>query len=156
MAAGVKKDKLQWVPLLPVAEVPARGTAKSIVVSDLDLCVAVSNSGALHVIGNKCPPANQPLSFSPVEENIIKDPVLGTKIDIRTGDVIEWCPSVVGKLLSPILGAKPENAGVQVFKVRSKGKNLEVFINVAAKAEYESAYWTGILDAQGKADGEYY
>lgn len=53
-----------------------------------------------------------------VVNGIIKDPVLGTKIDIETGDVVEWCPSFLGKLLSPILGAEPENAGVNVFKVR--------------------------------------
>lgn len=53
-----------------------------------------------------------------VVNGVIKDPVLGTKIDIETGDVVEWCPSFLGKLLSPILGPEPENAGVNVFKVR--------------------------------------
>lgn len=49
--------------------------------------------------------------------NCVKDPVLGTKIDIETGDVVEWCPSLLGKLLGPILGPEPEDAGVNVFKV---------------------------------------
>lgn len=40
--------------------------------------------------------------------------------------------------------------------MRSKGGNLEAYINVNAKADYETKYWTGILDAQGKADGGYY
>jgi len=52
-----------------------------------------------------------------VVNKCLKDPVLGTKIDIETGDVIEWCPSLLGKLLSPILGPEPKNAGVNVFKV---------------------------------------
>lgn len=41
-------------------------------------------------------------------------------------------------------------------QVRSKGGILEAYLNVNARQEYESAYWTGILDAQGKADGGYY
>lgn len=41
-------------------------------------------------------------------------------------------------------------------QVRSKGGILEAFLNVNARAEYENAYWTGVLDAQGKADGSYY
>lgn len=52
-----------------------------------------------------------------VVNNCLKDPVLGTKINIETGDVVEWCPSLLGKLLSPILGPEPANAGVNVFKV---------------------------------------
>lgn len=56
-------------------------------------------------------------SFPQVVNGCIKDPVLGTKIDIETGDVVDWCPSLLGKLLSPILGPEPENAGVNVFKV---------------------------------------
>lgn len=150
------KSKEMWVPVTPISASPEPGTAKSVYVAGLDLCIAADEKGLLYVLGNKCPPANQPLSFSLVYNNIIKDPVLGTKINIETGDVVEWCPSLLGKLLSPLLGPEPEDAGVQVFKVRSKGGNLEAFINVNAKAEYENDYWTGILDAQGKADGGYY
>jgi len=40
--------------------------------------------------------------------------------------------------------------------VRSKNGILEAFLQVNAREQYESAYWTGILDAQGKADGGYY
>ena len=43
-----------------------------------------------------------------------------------------------------------------LFQVRSQKGNLEVYVDVNARAEYESKYWTGILDAQGKADGGYY
>ncbi|CAM9774649.1 unnamed protein product [Ectocarpus fasciculatus] len=156
LSMAAARSNEQWVPILPIDEAPTPGTAKSIYVADLDLCVAADERGLLYVLGNKCPPANQPLSFSLVSNNVIKDPVLGTKIDIETGDVIEWCPNLLGKLLSPILGAQPENAGVQTFVVRQKGGNLEAKINVNAKAEFEKSYWTGILDAQGKADGGYY
>ncbi|CAM9304870.1 unnamed protein product [Hapterophycus canaliculatus] len=156
MAAKKPQQGFEWVPVVPIDEAPSPGTAKSVFVSDLDLCVAADEKGLLYVLGNKCPPANQPLSFSLVVNGCIKDPVLGTKIDVETGDVVDWCPSLLGKLLGPILGPEPENAGVNVFKVRSKKGILEAYLNVNAKAEYESAYWTGILDAQGKADGGYY
>lgn len=156
MVGPAVKEKFDWVPILSISEAPAPGTAKSVFTSDLDLCVAADENGLLYVLGNKCPPANQPLSFSTVSNNIIKDPVLGTKIDIETGDVVQWCPSLLGKLLGPILGPKPENAGVPTFKVRSKNGQLEAYVQVNAKAAFESSYWKGVLDAQGKADGGYF
>ena len=33
---------------------------------------------------------------------------------------------------------------------------VQVLINVNAKAQFESNYWRGILDSQGKVDGGYY
>ena len=30
------------------------------------------------------------------------------------------------------------------------------FADVNAKANFEANYWSGMLDAQGKADGKYY
>lgn len=32
----------------------------------------------------------------------------------------------------------------------------QVLINRNLKQEFESKYWTGLLDAQGKASGDYY
>ncbi|CAN0013994.1 unnamed protein product [Discosporangium mesarthrocarpum] len=150
------KEKYEWVKVLPMSEAPGPGTAKSVYVSDLDLCVAASSSGLLYVIGNKCPPANQPLSFSPVVGDCITDPVFGTKIDMETGEAVDWCPSFLGKVLSPIFGSAPEGPAVPVYKVRKSGENLEAYVITNAKANFESGYWTGILDAQGKADGSYY
>lgn len=62
--AGKPQTKFEWVPVVPMNEAPSPGTAKSVFVSDLDLCVAADDKGLLYVLGNKCPPANQPLSFS--------------------------------------------------------------------------------------------
>ncbi|CAN0276169.1 unnamed protein product [Ascophyllum nodosum] len=150
------KEKFDWVPILEISDAPAPGKAKSVFAADLDLCVAADESGLLYVLGNKCPPTNQPLSFSPVVNNMIKDPVLGTTINIETGDVVDWCPSFLGKVLSPLLGSKPDGAGVATFQVRSKSGKLEAYVQVNAKEAFESGYWKGILDAQGKADGEYF
>lgn len=64
MAGKKSQSKFEWVPVVPIKEAPSPGTAKSVFVSDLDLCVAADEQGLLYVLGNKCPPANQPLSFS--------------------------------------------------------------------------------------------
>lgn len=62
--AAKSQTKFDWVPVLAINDAPSSGTAKSVFVSDLDLCVAADEKGLLYVLGNKCPPANQPLSFS--------------------------------------------------------------------------------------------
>ncbi|CAM9644219.1 unnamed protein product, partial [Sphacelaria rigidula] len=98
-AARGGKERYDWIDVIAIKDAPAPGTATSVFAADLDLCVAADDSGLLYVIGNKCPPANQPLSFSKVVNKTIKDPVLGTVIDLETGDVLEWCPSLLGKLL---------------------------------------------------------
>lgn len=116
-AARGGKERYDWIDVIAIKDAPAPGTATSVFAADLDLCVAADDSGLLYVIGNKCPPANQPLSFSKVVNKTIKDPVLGTVIDLETGDVLEWCPSLLGKLLRPILGSAPADAGVVPFKV---------------------------------------
>ena len=74
-----------------------------------------------------------------VVNGVIKDPVLGTKIDVETGDVVEWCPSFLGKLLSPILGPEPENAGVNVFKVRFQ--TLRCVSSVRLRSSDPCRFW---------------
>jgi len=73
MAGGTPQAKFEWVPVVPLKEAPEPGTAKSFFVTDLDLCVAADDKGLLYVLGNKCPPANQPLSFSLVRPPLIAE-----------------------------------------------------------------------------------
>ena len=72
------------------------------------------------------------------------------------GSVVgDWCP--FPPFLGPvILGnlAPPEK--VATFPVRAKGNNIEVFVDRNLKERFESKYWAGLLDAKGKATGEYY
>lgn len=42
------------------------------------------------------------------------------------------------------------------YKVKKSGAFIQVEVDVAYKQNYESNYWRGILDAQGKTDGGYY
>jgi hypothetical protein len=38
--------------------------------------------------------------------------------------------------------------------VRSRGSDIEALLNRNLKADFESKYWAGLLDAQGKATGK--
>ena len=40
--------------------------------------------------------------------------------------------------------------------MKKTGSKIQVEVDVNYKANYESGYWRGILDAQGKTDGGYY
>jgi hypothetical protein len=67
----------------------------------------------------------------------------------------DWCPfpPIVGPL---ILGKLSPPRNLATFPIRSKGSNIEVFVDRNLKLRYESKYWSGLLDAQGKATGDYY
>uniref|UniRef100_A0A7S2E968 Rieske domain-containing protein n=1 Tax=Trieres chinensis TaxID=1514140 RepID=A0A7S2E968_TRICV len=146
-------SKLQYVPCVAVDKLPKPGLATSGVAGGLAICIAVDPSGSVFALGDKCPPVNQPLSFGRVSEGTIEDPVLGTKFSLKTGEVVgPWCPSGIGKLLGGLF----EPSGVPVYPVKKAGANIEVQVDVNAKANFESQYWSGVLDAQGKADGKYY
>ena len=46
--------------------------------------------------------------------------------------------------------------GVASYKVRKARNQVEVEVDVNYKLAFESEYWTGVLDAQGKANKKYY
>jgi nitrite reductase/ring-hydroxylating ferredoxin subunit len=148
------KSKLQYVPCIPVEDLPSPGSATSGVAGGLAICIAVDPKGSVYALGDKCPPVNQPLSFGKVNaDGTIQDPVLGTKFSLKTGDVVgPWCPSGIGRLI----GGAFSPIGVPTYPVKKSGKFIEVQVDVNAKANFEANYWSGILDAQGKADGKYY
>lgn len=147
------KPAIRYVPCIKVSDLPKPGKATSGVAGGLAICIAVDSKGAVYALGDKCPPVNQPLSFGKVEGNTIQDPVLGTKFSLKTGEVVgPWCPSGIGKLIGGAFS--PE--GVPTFPVKVSGSNVEVQVDVNAKLNFEAGYWSGILDAQGKADGKYY
>lgn len=147
------KSKIQFVPALPIEDLPKPGSATSTVCGGLAICIAVDEKGSVYALGDKCPPVNQPLSFGKVKAGTIEDPVLGTKFDLKTGEVVgAWCPSGIGKLLGGLF----EPVGVPVYPVKTSGKEVAVQVDVNYKANFEASYWKGILDAQGKSDGSYY
>jgi len=152
--AAPGKEKLQFVPCIPTADLPKPGSATSGVAGGLAICIAVDPKGSIYALGDKCPPVNQPLSFGKVnDDGTIQDPVLGTKFSLKTGDVVgAWCPAGIGKLIGGLF----DPVGVPVYPVKAKGQFVEVQVDVNYKANFEANYWSGILDAQGKANGKYY
>jgi nitrite reductase/ring-hydroxylating ferredoxin subunit len=148
------KEKVQFVPCIKTSELPKPGSATSGVAGGLAICIAVDKKGSIYALGDKCPPVNQPLSFGKVnEDGTIQDPVLGTKFSLKTGEVVgKWCPSGIGKLI----GGAFDPVGVPVYPVKARGDTVEVQVDVNYKANFEANYWSGILDAQGKANGKYY
>lgn len=154
LSAGKFKSAIKSVPCIPLSELPKPGKATSGVAGGLDICIAVDTKGAVYALGNKCPPINQPLAFGNVgSDGTIQDPILGTKFSLKTGEVVgPWCPSGIGKLI----GGAFSPSGVPTYPVKKSGKNIEVTVDVNAKFNFESNFWSGVLDAQGKADGKYY
>ena len=151
--AAKKAASLKYVPCISTADLPAPGSATSGVAGGLAICIAVDFKGAVYALGDKCPPVNQPLSFGTVtDDGTICDPVLGTKFSLKTGEVVSWCPSGLGKLVGGIF----DPVGVPTYPVKAKGKVVEVQVDVNYKANFEADYWTGVLDAQGKASGKHY
>jgi nitrite reductase/ring-hydroxylating ferredoxin subunit len=145
--------KVQFCPCISLKDLPSPGKATSGVAGGLAICIAVDKSGSVYALGDKCPPVNQPLSFGKINpDGTIEDPVLGTKFSLKTGNVVKWCPSGIGK----IIGGAFTPTGVPTYPVRQRGGKIEVQVDVNAKANFEANYWTGILDAQGKDDGKYY
>mmetsp|Transcript_9245 Transcript_9245/g.11665 ORF Transcript_9245/g.11665 Transcript_9245/m.11665 type:complete len:184 (+) Transcript_9245:137-688(+) len=154
LAAAKFKSNLKYVPILSKDQLPAPGRATSGVAGGLAICIAVDESGKCYALGDKCPPINQPLSFGKVGDGFIQDPVLGTKFSLKDGTVVEgsWCGSPIGK----IVGGLFDPSGVPTYPVKAKGSVVEVQVDVNYKANFESQYWSGILDAQGKSNGKYY
>jgi len=146
------KTALQYVPCIDVKDLPKPGSATSGVAGGLAICIAVDEKGSIYALGDKCPPVNQPLSFGKVQGGCISDPVLGTKFDLKTGEVVDWCPGGLGKLI----GGAFSPTGVPTYPVRKSGNSIDVQVDVNAKFNFEANYWSGILDAQGKDDGKYY
>mmetsp|Transcript_7594 Transcript_7594/g.11302 ORF Transcript_7594/g.11302 Transcript_7594/m.11302 type:complete len:181 (-) Transcript_7594:213-755(-) len=146
-------SKVKYVPCIDVEDLPDPGFATSGVAGGLAICIAVSPKGTIYALGDKCPPVNQPLSFGRVTEETIDDPVLGTKFSLKTGEVVgAWCPAGIGKLLGGLF----EPSGVPTYSVKKSGSTIDVQVDVNYKANFEANYWSGVLDAQGKADGKYY
>jgi nitrite reductase/ring-hydroxylating ferredoxin subunit len=144
---------LKYVPCITTDQLPAPGFATSGVAGGLAICIAVDPKGAVYALGDKCPPINQPLSFGKVgDDGTISDPALGTKFSLKTGEVVSWCPQGLGKLIGGIF----DPVGVPTYPVKAKGKFVEVQVDVNYKANFEAEYWSGVLDAQGKANGKYY
>merc|ERR1719235_2938367 len=152
MSGGAIPAKKQWITFVTAKECPP-GTVASGFRYGQEIAIA-NDKGNLYAIANKLPPTGQPATFGEIQgKGILKEPVTGTEFNMKTGKPIgEWCPTLVGKLFRLLVGPSE----VATYPVRKSGNNIEVQINVNAKAQFEANYWRGVLDAQGKVDGGYY
>uniref|UniRef100_A0A7S3JT72 Rieske domain-containing protein n=1 Tax=Aureoumbra lagunensis TaxID=44058 RepID=A0A7S3JT72_9STRA len=147
-----KAVKKAFVPAVSTAEL-GPGKAVSAICSGLDICIAVDTDGSVYALGNKSPVLGTPMALGAVKAGTIKDPLTGTSFSLKTGEVVgKWCPNFPFSFLFQLI----EPAGLPVFKCKSGGGAVSVEVDTSAKTNFESGYWKGILDAQGKADGGYY
>lgn len=147
--------KLKWVPFLNAADV-SKGTVNSGFAYGLEVAIVCDNNGKLGAFSNKIPPFGQPTTFAEIGDGVIVDPVTKSQFSLSTGKPVgTWCPSppFIG---STIFARLTSPAPITKFECRKNGNNIEVKVNVNAKAQFEQGYWRGILDAQGKTDGGYY
>jgi len=144
---GASKPKLKYVNAIPLSDLPKPGNAIGAVCGGLDVCIAVGQDGLIYALGNKAPPTGMPLKDGRVGKKTIKDAQFGTEFNLETGKVEgKWCPGgigfLVGKLVSP--------EGVPTYRVKKSGNFIQVEVDVGYKANYESNYWRGVLDAQAR------
>jgi len=119
--------------------------------------IGKTESGNLFCVGNLCPHMGTPMSEgADVIGDVIVCPLHGSSFDIKTGDLIDWCPSP--PIIGPLTGLPFEKRNLAVIDCRTSffGDDVEVLVDTNAKKAYEADYWKGLLDAQGKDDGSYY
>jgi nitrite reductase/ring-hydroxylating ferredoxin subunit len=148
--------KEEWVPVLKSNDIAA-GDLVPVEVDGLAILVAADLDGKIFAIANSCPHLGTPLENGRLGEgSTIVCPLHKSAFSLENGEVVgDWCPfpPILGPLVLGNL-APPEK--VATFPVRSKGSTIEVFIDRNLKERFESKYWAGLLDAQGKATGDYY
>jgi nitrite reductase/ring-hydroxylating ferredoxin subunit len=151
MSGAIPTTK-KWITFVSAAECPPGQVASGFRYGQ-EIAIA-NDKGSLYAIANKLPPTGQPATFGELQgKGILKEPITGTNFNMKTGKPVgEWCPTLVGKLFRLLVA--PQD--VATYPVRKSGNNIEVQINVNAKAQFEASYWRGVLDSQGKVDGGYY
>ena len=114
-----------------------------------DILVATDKGGKLFATANVCPHIGTPLDQGTV------CPLHRSAFDLRSGKLVgPWCPAP--PLIGPLTGKLKSPRELKTFQVRKQGDKVQVLLDVNAKKRFDSNYWRGILDAQGKVDGGYY
>jgi nitrite reductase/ring-hydroxylating ferredoxin subunit len=147
--------KMEWVPVIKATEI-APGDIIPVETDGLQLLMIADESGSIYSVANVCPHLGTPLDQGSLGTGTIVCPLHNSAFSLETGELVgDWCPfpPVLGPL---VLGKLQPPRDLAVFEVRSKGQNIEVLINKNLKADFEGKYWAGLLDAQGKATGDYY
>jgi len=145
--------KNQWVTVTDKAPPPS--TLKAGFGAGQDILVATDKGGKVFAAANVCPHIGTPLDQGTVENGAIVCPLHRSAFDLRSGKLVgPWCPAP--PLIGPLTGKLKSSRNLQTFQARSSGKGVQVLLDVNAKARFDSQFWRGVLDAQGKVDGGYY
>ncbi|CAM9430795.1 unnamed protein product [Choristocarpus tenellus] len=148
--------KEEWVSVLKTSEI-APGELVGVETDGLQLLIAADQKGAIYATANICPHLGTPLDQGSINAaGAIVCPLHKSAFSLETGELVgDWCP--FPPLLGPlVLGKLEPPKNLAVFNVRASGGNIQVLINRNMKNEFETRYWSGLLDAQGKATGDYY
>jgi nitrite reductase/ring-hydroxylating ferredoxin subunit len=149
-------SKEEWVKVLKTSEI-APGELVPVDTDGLQLLIAADLGGSIYAMANICPHLGTPLDQGSINAaGAIVCPLHKSAFSLETGELVgDWCPfpPILGPL---VLGKLEPPKNVAIFPVRAKGQSIEVLINKNMKAQFESKYWSGILDAKGKATGDYY
>ena len=151
---GKIASKNVWVTIMSSADVRP-GEINSGFQYGQEIAIAREKGGALYAMSNKLPPTGQPATFGKLAGGgIIVDPLSLSQFNLKAGGkpVGTWCPSPVGKIIGLLV--KPTK--LYTYPVRETANKIQCLMNVNLKAQFESNYWRGVLDAQGKVDGGYY
>jgi len=143
-----------WVPLISTSEI-APGELKGVLTMGQSILVSCDYDGQVYASANICPHLGTPLTDGSIGDGVLTCAQHKSSWDLSTGDLSgEWCP--YPKLIGPLLGKLQGPQPLAVYPVRQNGGDIEALLNVDAKGDYEKDYWKGLLDAKGKASGEYY
>lgn len=146
----------EWVSVLKTSEI-APGELVGKTVDGLEILIAADLKGSIYAAANICPHLGTPLDQGYISSTgVIVCPLHKSAFSLEDGKLVgNWCPfpPVLGPL---VLGKLEPPRDLAVFPVRATGGDVQVLINRNLKAEFETKYWSGLLDAQGKATGDYY
>jgi len=143
-----------WVQLLPTSDITP-GEVKGVFTAGQSIVVACDYDGQVYAAANICPHLGTPLDNGSVGDGNIVCAQHKSSWSLSTGELAgEWCP--FPPLIGPLLGKLSAPQNLSVFSVRENNGYIEALIDIDLKSDFESKYWTGLLDARGKASGEYY
>lgn len=143
-----------WVPLVETTDI-GPGQLVGVIAAGQSILVSCDYDGQVYACANQCPHLGTPLTDGSVADGVLTCTQHKSSFDLATGAVAgQWCP--FPPLIGPLLGILQSARPLPVFPVRENAGRIEALLNVDARSDYEKPYWTGILDAQGKATGGYY
>ncbi len=143
-----------WVELLSTSEI-GPGELKSVMVASQSILVSCDYDGQVYASTNVCPHLGTPLIDGSIGDGVLTCTQHKSSWELATGKLAgEWCP--FPPLVGPLLGKLQGPRELAVFPVRETNGKIEALLDIKAKEKFEADYWRGLLDATGKATGDYY